>query len=210
MSVFTSPTLSPSPDVFDDLASAGAKRFTKAEYYKMLDAGIFMEGDPVELIEGYILEKPVRNPPRETTLRRLTNRLPRYLPVAGWCLQIQGAISLPAENEPEPDGVILRRTDADYDGRIPGPADISLVIEVSDTSRVFDRRVKGRAFSRAGIPVYWLINVVEKVIEVYTDPHPAATPPAYRTRTDFAPGQTVPLVLDGVDVGRVPVADLLP
>ena len=203
-------TTAPPDDELVELGLSAARRFTRDEYYKLLDAGFFAEGDPIELVEGYILEKEVRKPPHETTLRRLTNRVPRYIPGSGWCVQIQGAISLPMDNEPEPDGVVLRGADSDYDGRIPGAADVVLAIEVSDSSRSIDRRVKGRAYARAGIPVYWLINVADRVFEVYTDPDPAATPPAYRTRTDYRPGQDVPVVLDRQTVATIPVADLLP
>lgn len=203
-------TTAPPDDELVELALSAARRFTKEQYYRMLETGIFVEGDPVELVEGYILEKHVRNPPHETTLRRLDNRFRRYLPADGYCFQCQGAISLPAENEPEPDGVVLRGADSDYDGVIPDAAGIAMAIEVSDTSRSFDRRIKGRAYARAGIPVYWLINVADRVFEVYTDPDPAVAPPAYRTRTDYRPGQDVPVVLDGTVVGSVPVSELLP
>jgi Uma2 family endonuclease len=205
-----SPATRSAPD--DELVelALSARRFTRDQYYKMLDSGIFAEGDPVELVEGYILEKPVRKPSHETTLRRLDNRIRRFLPAAGWFFQCQGVVSLPADNEPEPDGVVLRGEDADYDGRIPGAADVALAIGVSDSSRSIDRRIKGRAYARAGIPVYWLINVVDRVFEVYADPDPAAAPPSYRTRTDYRPGQDVPLVLDGVTVGSSSAAGLLP
>lgn len=206
-----SPTaLSPSEDALTELALAGARRFTLEQYHKMLETGIFMDGDRVELIEGYILEKHVRNPPHESSLRRLTNRFGRYLPATGWCLQIQGAVTLPGESEPEPDGVVLRGADSDFDGRLPGASDIGLAVEVSDTSRGFDRRVKGLAYARAAIPVYWVINVADRVVEVYTDPDPAASPPAYRTRTEYRPGQDLPIVLDGAAAGAIPVSELIP
>jgi Uma2 family endonuclease len=203
-------TLSPPEDAVEMMALAGARRVTVEQYHKMHEAGIYMDGDRVELIEGYVLEKHVRNPPHEAALRRLNRRLPRHLPTDGWFLQLQGAVTLPADNEPEPDGVVLRGDETSYDHQHPGPADIGLAIEISDTSRAFDRRVKGRAYSRASIPVYWVINVVDRVIEVYTDPDTTALPPAYRTRTDYTPGQDVPLVLDGQTVAAIPVADLLP
>jgi Uma2 family endonuclease len=201
---------SPPENALEMMALAGARRVTLDQYHKMHQAGIYMDGDRVELIEGYVLEKHVRNPPHEASLRRLNRRLPRHLPAVGWFLQLQGAVTLPADNEPEPDGVVLRGDETSYDHQHPGPADIGLAIEISDTSRAFDRRVKGRAYSRAGIPTYWVINVVDRVIEVYTDPDASIEPPVYRTRTDFTPGMDLPLVLDGTTVATIPVADLLP
>ena len=85
-----------------------------------------------------------------------------------------------------------------------------MVVEFADASLEFDRVVKQRIYARAGIPEYWIVNVVETQLEVYTDPDATATPPAYRTRTDYTPGQSVPLVLDGQTVAGIPVADLLP
>lgn len=82
--------------------------------------------------------------------------------------------------------------------------------EVADTSLDTDRGPKAVAYARNGLPVYWIINLVDSLIEVYTDPDAAATPPAYRARTDYRPGQDVPIVLDGTAVASVPVADLLP
>lgn len=190
------------------LSMAGFRRWTVAEYHKMIQVGLLMEGEPIELLEGYLVEKAVRNPPHESSLRRMTTRLPPRLP-GGWFLQVQGAVSFP-ESEPEPDGAVLRGSDADYDGRLPVAADIGIVIEVSDSSLRFDEVDKGRIYSREGIAVYWIINAADRRVEVYTDPDTAANPPAYRTHTDYRPGDTVPIVLDGQPAGSIAVADLIP
>lgn len=190
------------------LSLAGFRRLTPSEYHKMADAGILMEGEPIELLEGYMVEKPVRNPPHEAALRRLGVRLPRLLP-AGWFQQIQGAVEL-GDSEPEPDGAVLRGDETSYDQRLPAADDIGIVIEVSDSTLAFDRRDKGRIYARADIPVYWVLNVVDRQVEVYTDPAPTASPPAFATRTVFGVGQAVPVQLDGKVVASIPVADLLP
>jgi Uma2 family endonuclease len=189
------------------LSLAGFKRFTPEQYHALIHSGILQEGEPVELLEGYLVEKAMRNPLHEMSLRRLTARLPRYL--KGWFLQIQGAIAL-GDSEPEPDGVILRGDETSCDGRLPTAADIGLIIEISDSSLAFDRRDKGRIYARAGIPVYWIINVADKVVEVYSDPESTANPPGYRSRKDYRPGDDVPLELDGQVVAAVPVSELLP
>jgi Uma2 family endonuclease len=189
------------------LSLAGFKRFTPAQYHALIHSGIIQEGEAVELLEGYLVEKGMRNPPHEMSLRRLAARLPRHVP--GWFLQIQGAISLGA-SEPEPDGVLLRGDETACDGRLPTAADMGLVIEVSDSTLTFDRRDKGRIYARAGIPVYWIVNVADRQIEVYSDPDTAANPPEYRTRTDYKPGDAVPVTLDGQVVGTIPASELLP
>ncbi|MGL6097376.1 MAG: Uma2 family endonuclease [Fimbriiglobus sp.] len=186
----------------------GLWRWTVEEYQRMAELGIIGPDERVELLDGYVVPKMPQNLPHRAAVMRLTTRLAGRVP-AGWVVMTQCPIRLPG-TEPEPDGAILRGVDTDYDARHPGPADIGVVIEVSESSLATDRGPKGHLHARAGIPVYWIINVVDRVVEVYTDPDPAATPPGYRTRTDFAPGQDVPLVLDGVEVGHIPVADLLP
>ena len=189
------------------LSLAGFKRFTPAQYHTLILSGIIQEGEPIELLEGYLVEKGMRNPPHEMSLRRLTARLPRHVP--GWFLQIQGAIAL-GESEPEPDGVLLRGDETACDGRLSTVADMGLIIEVSDSTLAFDRRDKGRIYARAGIPEYWIVNVVDRQAEVYADPDTAADPPAYRTRTDYRPGQDVPVALDGAVVAVLPASDLIP
>jgi Uma2 family endonuclease len=185
------------------LSVAGVKRFTPAQYHALITSGIITEGEAVELLEGYLVEKSTRNPPHEMSLRRMTARLPKY--VSGWFLQVQGAIALGA-SEPEPDGVLLRGDETTCDGRLPTAADMGLIIEISDSTLAFDCRDKGRIYARAGIPVYWIVNVADRQVEVYTDPDPTAD----HTRTDYRPGDVVPIALDGTAVGTIPVNDLVP
>jgi len=186
----------------------GLRRFTPSEYHTMLDTGILIEGEPVELLEGYLVNKMGRNAPHETSLRRLMNFLPRQLP-AELSSQFQCAVWF-RESEPEPDGVVLRGPLTQFDGRVPSPSDVAIAIEVSASSLLLDRRDKGRIYARAGIPVYWIINVIDRLIEVYTDPESGANPPAYRSRTDYKPGDTLPITVDGQVAGTIAVDDLLP
>jgi Uma2 family endonuclease len=174
----------------------------------MLTAGILYEGERVELLEGLVVEKPMRNPPHDGALTRLTNRLVRIVP-AGWVCRIQSATTS-SDSEPEPDGAIVRGGPDSYDHRHPTPTDYGIVIEVADTSLAFDRRYKGRIYARAGIPIYWVINVIDRQIEIYSDPDPAANPPEYRSRQDYRPGDTLPIQLDGAVAGSISAADLLP
>jgi Uma2 family endonuclease len=184
------------------------RRFTRAEYHLLGEYGIIRAEEKVELLDGLVVEKPVKNPPHQGATRRLTNRLPRLLPT-GWFVQIQDVVGLQT-SEPEPDASILRGDETSYDTRQPEPTDTGIVIEVAVTSLRLDRRSKGHLYAEAGIPVYWIINVADGLIEVYTDPDLAATPPQYATRTDYRPGQDLPIVLDGTQVSSIPVADLLP
>ncbi len=201
-----SPTSSLPPTLLSSIV--GLRRFSVAEYRKMLDAGILVLNEKVELLEGLVVKKGVRNQPHENGLRRLTVRFPRYVP-EGYFLQLQGAIRL-ADGEPEPDGAVIRGDVLTCDDHFPEPDDLLLLIEVSGSTLSRDRRDKGRMYARANIAVYWIVNVADGQIEVYTDPDLTANPPAYATRTDYRAGQGVPIVLDGVAVGAIPASDLLP
>lgn len=198
--------VTPVPPSF--LSRALYRKVTVDEYHQMLKDGTFEDGDPIELLEGYLVQKMGHNAPHGGSVTRLNARLVRLAPPE-WVPRCQLPITL-SDSEPEPDGVIARGDEPTFDGRHPLPEEIGLVVEVADSTRYSDRREKGRMYARAGLPVYWIVNLVDRVVEVYTDPDTAAAPPAYRTRTDYAPGSDVPVVLGGTAVAVVPVSELIP
>ncbi|MBX9583920.1 MAG: Uma2 family endonuclease [Gemmataceae bacterium] len=189
-------------------AGAGFYRLSVADYHRMIAADILTEDDPVELLGGYLVTKMPQGTPHGNTLDRLADDLRSVTP-AGWRTRVQLPITL-AESEPEPDVAVVRGDRQTFAGRHPGPTDFGVVFEVAASSLSEDRRVKGCYYAEAGIPVYWIVNLEDGLVEVYTDPNPAATPPAYRSRVDYRPGQDVPVVLDGQPVGAIPVAELIP
>jgi len=183
-------------------------RMTVAQYHTALRAGVFEEGDPIELLEGLMVQKMPKKPPHVVALARLLRALTPHIPAA-WSTRSQDPITL-EDGEPEPDlAVILGRAE-DYLARHPGPADIALVIEVSDTTLDRDRGIKLRSYARAGLPAYWIVNLVDRCVEVYTSPDAAASTPTYRTRTTWDPGDAVELAFGGASWGEVRVDDVLP
>ncbi len=184
------------------------RRFSVAEYHRMIDAGILTEDDPVELLEGWIVPKMPRNPPHDGTIQLANVRVGRRLPV-GWTIRVQCAVTT-GDSEPEPDVTVVRGDETSYLARHPGPADIGTLIEVADSSLSRDRHEKGTAYAHARIALYWIINLTDRWIEVYTDPDPSANPPVYANRTDYRPGEQIPLVLDSTTVALIPVSELLP
>ncbi len=189
-------------------ASLLLRKFTVDEYHLMAKAGVFVDGDPFELLNGWIVQKMTRNTPHDVAVQILGEVLGAVLPV-GWGLRIQCAITV-MDSEPEPDGAVVRGRARDYLAHHPLPPDIGLVVEIADTSLNHDRTVKGPIYARAAVGLYWIINLVDAQIEVYSVPSGDVSSPAYRQLQTFRAGQAVPLVLDGQPIAAIPVQDLLP
>lgn len=188
-------------------SQSGLRRFTVAEYHRMIDLGILTEDDNIELLEGYLVKKMVRNPPHDSALHRCLKRLLRALPEE-WDVRVQSAVTL-STSEPEPDLAVVRKSADDYATGHPRPANVGLLIEVADSSLAADRD-QGRIYARDGIPCYWIINIPDEQIEVYTAPSGPGLSPTYAQRQDYCRGDSLPLVLDGTTLATIPVADLLP
>jgi Uma2 family endonuclease len=187
---------------------AGFRRFSVAEYHKLIEIGILTEDDNLELLEGYLVHKMSRNPPHDATIQKIMKKLLRLLP-PDWDLRVQSAITL-TTSEPEPDLAVVRGDENSYLTRHPVPADIGLAIEVADTTLAGDRADKGRIYARAGISYYWIVNIVDQQVEVSTVPSGPTATPAYAQRQDFRIGDDVALTLDGVVAASIAVRELLP
>jgi Uma2 family endonuclease len=187
---------------------AGVRRFTVEEYHSMIQKGILTEGEDLELLDGYLVHKMTRNPPDDAALQLLQAALASCLP-AGWCLRTQSAITL-ATSEPEPDGAVVRGNARSYVSQHPTAQDVGLVIEIAESSLHSDRLDKGPVYAAANLPCYWIINLMDRQIEVYTSPSGPTANPGYAHRDDFGAGDQMPLVLDGTTADSVPVSDLLP
>jgi Uma2 family endonuclease len=182
-------------------------RLTVEQYHRMIAAGVLKEGAKVELIEGLLVQKMTRSPRHEVSLSRITRRLARLLPDE-WLLRVQSAVTL-RRSEPEPDVTIARGPEDRYARRHPGPRDIVLLIEVAESSLQEDRTTQATIYADARIPEYWIVNTVHNQVEVYTGPR-GGRAPAYRQRRDYGPDDEIPLVLEGQEITRLRVRDLLP
>ncbi len=196
------------PQVPGFSSSATFRQFTIDQYHHMIRTGVLPEGEPVELLEGYMVQKMARGTPHDSTLDGLEGALPPLLP-SGWFCRGKRALTI-LNSEPEPDLAVVRGPRNRYLARHPLPADVGLLVEVSASSLDIDRLDKARIYARAGIPAYWVVNLVDRVVEVFTRPSGPADAPAYGKRDDYKPGDAVPVVLDGVEVGRVAVSEVMP
>ena len=187
---------------------AGFRRFSVEEYHRLTAIGMLTEDDNLELLEGYLVLKMARNPPHDGTLHRVFKQLAKLLP-AGWDFRVQSAVTL-IDSEPEPDVAVVREDPDGYTTHHPGAADIGLIIEVSDSTLPGDRADKGRIYARAGVACYWIVNLVDRQVEVYTSPSGLSTSPGYVRRLDYRHGDVIALELDNKLVATIAVQDILP
>jgi Uma2 family endonuclease len=192
-------------DPLPPLPSGELYRFTVDQYERMAEAGILTEDDRVELINGIVVTKMPKGPEHVWAAKSVEALLESLLGTA-WCVRREEPARIPDLDEPEPDGVVARGTRRAYLKRHPEPHEIALIAEVSDTTYHRDRNEKFAAYARAGIPVYWIVNLPRRRVEVYTDP----TPEGYGSRQDYHAGEAIPVVIDGQLLGHILVDDILP
>jgi Uma2 family endonuclease len=189
------------------LAVDAVHRFSVKRYDQMTRTGTLTDEDRVELLEGVIVDKMPHNAPHDSSLYRQHTRLLLKLAPLGLLVRCQSAVTFPA-SVPEPDIAVVPGPEGLYDDVRPDAADLLLVVEVSDTTLARDRGLKQRVYARSRVPVYWIVNLTDGVVEVYTDPRGGRNP-AYRTRTDYRGGQSAPVVVGKKAAGAVAVSDLL-
>lgn len=197
----TSPMPLPEPAPFTP------RRFTVEEYRQMGELGVLTEDDNVELLEGVITPKMMHNPPHDAAIMKMDEALRPFLPV-GWSIRIQSSMAT-ADSEPEPDLAIVRGRASDYVRRHPVGKDMGLVIEVADSSLMRDRH-KARIYARAEAPAYWIVNLNEEQIEVFTQPSSPGDESGYRQSAVYRRGDSVPVQIPDSIGAEIPVDDLLP
>jgi len=176
--------------------------FTRTEYHCMAEAGLFRH-ERVELLEGTIITMSPQNSPHAGTVHRLLFVLSRILGSSAY-IRVQAPIIVNDWSEPEPDIAVCQPDPLDYTREHPHAQQVSLVIEVADTSLTYDRTQKAQAYASSGILEYWIVNLVDRKIEVFTDPDPAAR--RYDQQISVAEGEQ--LSLPGGQMCKV--ADILP
>jgi Uma2 family endonuclease len=187
------------------------RRFTVEQYHQMIHSGILAEGDRVELIRGLVVEMSPQGPKHRVAVTLVQDLLSAAVP-RGWNVDIQLPITT-RESEPEPDVAVVRGPRRRYLERHPFGGDVALVIEVAEASLDEDRQSKAPIYAAAGIPIYWIVNLVDRQLEVYEEPTAASDDrgeAVYRVRQTLSPDEVVTLVVDGKRISEIQIADLLP
>jgi Uma2 family endonuclease len=134
----------------------------------MAEAGLFSEGDRVELIEGEVVEMSPIGSKHQGCVDKLNSLLPSKVGRSATIIRVQGPVRIDDYSEPEPDIALLKPRADYYRKSHPAPADVLLVIEVTDTSADYDRNVKLPLYARAGIPEAWLVILPKDLVEVHS------------------------------------------
>jgi len=189
-------------------ARVRTRRWTRSEYERLIDRGVFREDERLKLLDGVLVVKEPQGDPHAAAVDLAVAAL-RGTFGTGWLVRAHAPLALGHRSRPEPDVSVVRGSPRDY--RSAAPTEAVLVVEVSQTSLAFDRTRKASIYARAGIPDYWIVNLVERVVEVHHDPIPLDAPGrgwAYRSVQTLQPGASVaPLAVAAVPIS---IADLLP
>ena len=184
------------------------RRWKRVEYDRLIELGFFRPGDPVELLGGHLIVAEPQGSGHFAAVRAAEEAL-RVAFGRGWEVRGQGPLALDEESEPEPDLAVVPGSFRDY--QTGHPSRPVLVVEVSESSLALDREHKGSLYARARLPEYWIVNLVDRVLEVYRESGSDAGAPygwAYRVVLTLGPDEHVtPLAAPSA---RILVADLLP
>ena len=172
------------------------RRISVYEYHAMGEAGIIGWDERVELIDGEIITMSPIGPEHGASVDTgnffLVSLLGRRAIV-----RVQGNVRLDEYNEPEPDFTLLKWRDDFYRHQLPGPDDVLLIIEVSDSSLSYDRNRKLALYARFEIPEVWIANIPARVVEVYRGPVDGE----YTDSHVYSPGETLsPAAFDDVEI----------
>ncbi len=185
-------------------------RMTVDRYERLIEAGVFGSKDPVFLWRRRLVERMTPGQPRVFVVSTLLQAFLRLVPDGWYTLQGQ-PIAVGDLSMPEPDLSVVRGTIRDYLERRPTAArDVALVIEVSDSTLKADSGEVLRAYAAEGVPVYWIVNIPRSRAVVHGNPTGPSDAPDYREHREYGPDDEIPVVLDGVEVGRVAAREILP
>jgi Uma2 family endonuclease len=187
-------------------------RITVEEYHRMVDVGVFGPEPRLELLEGVLIDKMTKNPPHIVATDLLEELLHHLLPRgSGYCITMGNPVTIEdRDSEPEPDAMIVRGNLRDYAGRRRTPADVALVIEVASTSYAYDRSSKWVAYAVARVPIYWIVDLGRRRLEIHSEPAGQGETAYYGLTQILGQDDEVALVLDGREIARFAVREILP
>jgi len=209
--------MSPARDI-DELATGGyprredlavrTKRWTRAEYDRLIDRGAFGPADRIELLGGVLVCREPQGSAHATAIRMAEEALRRAF-AGNWDVRVQLPVALDEESQPEPDVSVVPGSFRDY--RHGHPARVALIVEVAESSLATDRDEKGSLYARAGLADYWIVNLADHVLEVHRKPAVDVRAPhgwRYASVTIVQAGEVVTAL--AAPETSIPASDLIP
>jgi Uma2 family endonuclease len=147
------------------------RRWTRTEYDRLIELGVFRPGEHLELLGGHLIVSEPQGSLHAAAVGLVEEAL-RACFGSGWAVRVQMPIALDDESEPEPDVAVVPGTHRDYAAAHPGCP--PLLVEVAESSLADDRGPKGVLYARAGIADYWILNLMDRVLEVCRNPATSA------------------------------------
>ena len=181
-------------------------------YQRIVESGAFGDKSSVFLWKGQLVEKVsdrTKGRPHVSAQNRLYRILSRLVPATYFVEQDQ-PLDLELDSVPEPDLKVVRGREEDYRDHDPSAREVPLVVEVADSSLSDDTGEMLREYARGGIAIYWVVNIPNQRIDVYSRPAGPAERPRFESCQSFGPEDEVPVILDGREVGKIAVKDVLP
>jgi Uma2 family endonuclease len=184
------------------------RRFKRVEYERLTELGVFKPGERLELLDGLLIVREPQATPHATAVRLALAAL-RTAFGRGWLVETQLPIALDDASQPEPDVSVVPGEARDY--RTAHPSQPVLIVEVADTTLDEDRTFKAALYARAGITDYWIVNLIDRVLEVYREPvRSPAAPHGWRYASVVIARPPDAVSVLAAPHARVAVADLLP
>ncbi len=183
-------------------------RLTVYQFEKMIKAGIFRSDDRVELLAGLLIKKMTTYDPHDFAVTVLAERFRDILKPA-WVIREEKSVVLGRYWRPQPDISVARGQYTDYRAKAPRASDLGLLAEVSDSTYARDRGPKWAKYAGCRVPLYWIVNIPGRRIEVYSSPFGRGNAAQYRDCTNYGPDDEVPVIVDGRELGRIKVSDLI-
>ena len=184
-------------------------RLSARQFTAMIDQGIIPAEARVELLWGRLIEHPKRSPAHDFAVGALGEQL-RKLERTPWLVRESKSLDLGPTSRVGPDLSLVRGPSDLFRSRAPGVPDLGLLIEVADGTYPYDRGVKWRAYASKMVPTYWIVNLNTRQVEVYRDPQGRGKTASYREASFFDQGTTIQVVVEGHEIGRVAVKDVIP
>ena len=180
-----------------------------AQFRTMIQAGIFPDGSRLELLGGILVAKAPRTDLHDYVVGAIGDEIRRLTP-DGWLVREEKPIAIGKRSQPEPDLAVVKGPRSLYSRRPPTQKETGLVVEVAETTYDTDRVDRWRIYATARIPSYWIVRLADRQVEVYRDPTGRGESATYQVSQTFGLQAEIPVIVDGREVGRIAVKEVLP